>query len=74
MITISNSFFKKKYYFFYMSSRTYERDAALIERADDLEDIVKDKREIWRSSPSKANRRQRRYKKRLINELLKYDV
>ena len=56
-----------------MTKRTYERDAILIERADDLESIVKDKREIWRSNPSKANRRQIRYKKRLISELLKYD-
>ena len=56
-----------------MTKRTYERDAILIESADDLENIVKDKREIWRSYPSKANRRQRRYKKRLISELLKYD-
>ena len=56
-----------------MTKRTYERDAILIERADDLENIVKDKREIWRSNSSKANRRQRRYKKRLISELLKYD-
>ena len=57
-----------------MTRRTYERDAILIERADDLENIVKDKREIWRSTISKANRRQRRYKKRLINELLKYNI
>ena len=56
-----------------MTKRTYEKDAVLIERADDLENIVKDKRDIWRSSPSKAIRRQRRYKKRLINQLLKYD-
>ena len=56
-----------------MTKRTYEKDAFLIERADDLEHIVKDK-EIWRSTISKANRRQRRYKKRLINELLKYEI
>jgi len=56
-----------------MTKRTYERDAVLIEIADDLENIVRDKREIWRASPSKATRRQRRYKKRLLNELLKYD-
>ena len=55
-----------------MTRRTYEKDAIFIERADDLENIVKDKREIWRSNPSKANRRQRRYKKRLVSELLKY--
>ena len=52
---------------------TIKRDAIFIERADDLENIVKDKREIWRSNPSKALRRQRRYKKRLLHELLKYD-
>mgnify|MGYP001189602436 CR=1 FL=1 len=57
-----------------MTKRTYERDAVLIERADDLEHIVKDKREIWRANISKANRRQRRYKKRLINKILKYDI
>ena len=54
-----------------MIKRTYEIDAILIERADDLENIVKDKREIWRSKPSNAIRRQRRYKKKLINELFK---
>ena len=57
-----------------MTKRTYERDAVLIERADDLEHIVNDKREIWRANISKANRRQRRYKKRLINKILKYDI
>ena len=56
-----------------MTKRTYEKDAVFIEQADDLEDLVKDKRLNWRSSPSKAIRRQRRYKKRLVNELLKYD-
>ena len=56
-----------------MTKRTYERDAVLIEIADDLENIVRDKRKIWRASPSKATRRQRRYKKRLLSELLKYD-
>tara|TARA_X000000950_G_scaffold242301_1_gene296503 strand:+ start:2997 stop:3176 length:180 start_codon:yes stop_codon:yes gene_type:complete len=56
-----------------MVKRTYESNAFLIEIADDLEDIVKDKREVWRANSSKASRRQRRYKKRLVNELLKYD-
>ena len=59
-------FFLNYYYFIYMTRRTYEKDAIFIERADDLENIVKDKREIWRSNPSKANRRQRRYKKGLL--------
>ena len=56
-----------------MTKRTYESDAVFIERADDLEEIVIDKREIWRANPSKVARRQRRYKKRLLNELLKYE-
>jgi hypothetical protein len=55
-----------------MTRRTYERDAVLIEKAGDLEDLVKDKRADWRASPSKATRRQRRYKKRLISELIKH--
>ncbi len=54
-----------------MNKRTYEKDSVFIEEASDLEDIVKDKRTIWRASPSKVIRRQRRYKKRLVNELLK---
>ena len=56
-----------------MTKRTYENDAFLIERADDLEEIVRDKREVWRANPSKATRRQRRYKKRLLSELFKYE-
>ena len=55
-----------------MTRRTYERDAVLIEKAGDLEDLVKDKRADWRANPSKATRRQRRYKKRLISELIKH--
>ena len=55
-----------------MTKRTYERDAVFIEKAGDLEDLVKDKRADWRASPSKATRRQRRYKKRLISELIKH--
>ena len=41
-----------------------------IETADDL---VHDKREGWRANSSKARRRQRRYKKRLTNELRRMD-
>ena len=53
-----------------MSRRTYEKDAQRIEVADDLDEIVKDKRERWRANSSKANQRQRRYKKRLTKQLL----
>ena len=52
-----------------MSKRTYEKDAEYIDEAIDLEYLVFDKRENWRSSPSKAIRRQRRYKKKLIDNL-----
>ena len=56
-----------------MTRRTYEADAEQIETADDLDDLVHDKREGWRANSSKARRRQRRYKKRLTNELLRMD-
>ena len=50
-----------------------EVDAEHIETSDNLDDLVQDKREGWRASSSKARRRQRRYKKRLTNELLRMD-
>lgn len=53
-----------------MRRRTYEKDAEFIEEAADLEYLVIDKRKNWRSGPSKAIRRQRRYKKKLIDKLL----
>ena len=56
-----------------VSRRTYEADTEQIETADDLDDLVHDKRESWRANSSKARRRQRRYKKRLTNELLRMD-
>ena len=56
-----------------MARRTYEADAEYIETADDLDDLVQDKREGWRSNSSKARRRQRRYKKRLTHELIRND-
>ena len=56
-----------------MTLRTYEADAEHIETADELGDLVQDKREGWRANSSKAWRRQRRYKKRLTNELLRMD-
>ena len=55
------------------NKRTYENNAIQIEIADDLETLVSDKRLGWRASPSKARRRQRRYKNRIINEILKIE-
>ena len=55
------------------NKRTYENNAIKIEIADDLETLVSDKRLGWRASPSKARRRQRRYKNRMINEILKIE-
>ncbi|MEM9854195.1 MAG: hypothetical protein AAF841_07040 [Pseudomonadota bacterium] len=37
--------------------------------ADDIEELVTDKRQGWRGSPAKARRRQRRYKKQLTDEI-----
>ena len=56
-----------------MVRRTYELDAAKIENVDDLDDLVADKREAWRANSDKARRRQRRYKKRLTNRLVRQD-
>ena len=53
-----------------MPRRTYERDGKNIEAAGDVDELVSDKREGWRANAAKARRRQRRYKKRLTNELL----
>tara|TARA_A100001015_G_C14701347_1_gene598419 strand:- start:184 stop:345 length:162 start_codon:yes stop_codon:yes gene_type:complete len=47
------------------NKRTYEKNAFQVEIADDLEILVNDKRSSWRASPSKARRRQRRYKNRI---------
>ncbi len=55
------------------NKRTYEKNAIQIEIADDLETLVSDKRLGWRASPSKARRRQRRYKNRMINEIFKIE-
>ena len=55
------------------NKRTYENNAIKIEIVDDLETLVSDKRLGWRASPSKARRRQRRYKNRMINEILKIE-
>ncbi len=54
-----------------MPRRTHLEDAEQIETADDLEDIVSDKREGWRQASANARRRQRRYKKKLTNEVLR---
>ena len=52
-----------------MPKRTSPRDAERIEIADDLDALVTDKREGWRATAAKARRRQRRYRKRLTDEL-----
>ena len=52
-----------------MPKRTSLKDAKRIERADDVDDYVQDKRESWRATAAKARRRQRRYSKRMIDEI-----
>ena len=56
-----------------MVRRTYETDADKIEYVDDLDDLVTDKREAWRATTDNARRRQRRYKKRLTNRLIRQE-
>ncbi|WP_425039499.1 hypothetical protein [Primorskyibacter sp. S187A] len=52
-----------------MPKRTSLKDAKRVETADDLDDIVQDKREGWRATAAKARRRHRRYSKRLTDEI-----
>ena len=52
-----------------MPKRTSLKDAKRIENGSDIEDIVSDKRQGWRANAATARRRQRRYKKRLVDEL-----
>jgi hypothetical protein len=54
-----------------MPRRTYPTDAEQVDHADDLEDIVQDKRADWRATGAKARRRQRRYKNLLTHQLVK---
>ena len=56
-----------------MPLRTYEKNAKKIDNVNDLEEIVKDKRETYRANSAKANQRQRRYKKRLVKQLLRFN-
>jgi hypothetical protein len=55
-----------------MPKRTSPKDAQHIFTADDVEDVVKDKRAQWRANNAKARRRQRRYQ-RLMTDQLKSD-
>ena len=57
-----------------MPRRTYEADGQRVEVAQDLDDLVSDKREGWRATPAKARRRQRRYGKRLTKTLLSGNI
>ncbi|MEL6451632.1 MAG: hypothetical protein AAFQ19_10250 [Pseudomonadota bacterium] len=52
-----------------MPKRTSPRDAARVEVADDLDEVVQDKRAGWRASAAKARRRNRRYANKLTAEL-----
>ena len=54
-----------------MVNRTSPSDAQKISVAADLEELVQDKREVWRASGAKARRRQRRYKALLTQQLMK---
>ena len=56
-----------------MPRRTYEADGRRVEVAEDLDELVSDKRKGWRATPAKARRRQRRYGKRLTKTILSTD-
>ncbi|MCH2165685.1 MAG: hypothetical protein MK098_13675 [Marinovum sp.] len=52
-----------------MPKRTNLDDAKNVEHVDDLGEVVQDKRQEWRATAAKARRRQRRYTKRMTEEL-----
>jgi len=52
-----------------MPIRTYEGNIDDIESVVDIDILVKDKRERFRANSKKANQRQRRYKKRILQKL-----
>lgn len=52
-----------------MPKRTSLKDAKRVHSADDLDEVVQDKREGWRATAPKARRRQRRYTKRMTLEI-----
>lgn len=56
-------------HFGFMAKRTSKSDAGRVVDADDLEEVVRDKREGWRASGAKARRRQRRYKKFVLSQI-----
>jgi hypothetical protein len=55
----------------FMPKRTYTSDIKTWDDAQDLQHIVRDKREAKRATDEKARRRNRRYEKRLLNAQLK---
>ena len=69
-VTCKSGNLPRQNYYSDMVRRIYESDATKIE---DVDDLVSDKREAWRATSDKARRRQRRYKKRLTNRLLRQD-
>jgi hypothetical protein len=54
-----------------MNKRTSPRDAKNINFAEDIDEVVRDKRASWRANPAKARRRQRRYKRLLTTEIFR---
>ncbi len=53
-----------------MSKRTSPKDAKNVNVANDIDNIVVDKRDQWRANAAKARRRQRRYKRLITQEIL----
>ena len=51
-----------------MSKRTYEKDAEFVDYTDDLEYLVKDKRECWRANPSKVARKTKKISKQVSQQ------
>jgi hypothetical protein len=57
-----------------MAKRTQISDFQKIQQADDLERIVKDKREHKRANKKKRSQRNRHYEKALLRNLQRYGL
>jgi len=57
-----------------MARRTNMEDYDKVQKAEDLDRIVRDKREQKRATKQKAKQRNRRYGKRMLNQLRQFGM
>jgi len=57
-----------------MARRTNMEDYNEVQKADDLDRIVRDKRQRKRATKQKVKQRNRRYGKRMLSKLLQFGI